>query len=155
VLLYITQLKGVLAKNERGYRLNAIKKRFWSLLILHRSVASIRRKLLKTSHTEKHEDEDLPSYILFRKFTNENYQFFRRNSTLTTPKFKGYRCEPDMALCENSLMSLREMLNIWKTYLVLPWFDLTSLAVNRNCIEQTRRQDRFKHRVRIHIDSVT
>ena len=45
-------LKGVFAKNERGYRLNAIKKRFWSPLILLPSVASIRRKLLKTSHTE-------------------------------------------------------------------------------------------------------
>ena len=40
-------LKGVFAKNERGYRLNAIKKRFWSLLILLLSVASIRRNLLK------------------------------------------------------------------------------------------------------------
>ncbi len=40
-------LKGVFAKNERGYRFNAIKKRFWSLLILLLSVASIRRKLLK------------------------------------------------------------------------------------------------------------
>ena len=47
-----TFLKGVFAKNERGYRLNAIKKRFLSLLILLLSVASIRRKLLKTSHTE-------------------------------------------------------------------------------------------------------
>ena len=45
-------LKGVFAKNERGYRLTAIKKRFWSLLILLLSVASIRRKFLKTSHTE-------------------------------------------------------------------------------------------------------
>ena len=45
-------LKGVFAKNERGYRLNAIKKRFWSLLVLLLSVASKRRKLLKTSHTE-------------------------------------------------------------------------------------------------------
>ena len=45
-------LKGVFTKNERGYRLNAIKKRFWSLLILLLSVASIRRTLLKTSHTE-------------------------------------------------------------------------------------------------------
>ena len=40
-------LKGVFAKNERGYRLNAIKKRFWSPLILLLSVASIWRKLLK------------------------------------------------------------------------------------------------------------
>ena len=40
-------LKGVFAKNESGYRLNAIKRRFWSLLILLLSVASIRRKLLK------------------------------------------------------------------------------------------------------------
>ena len=46
-------LKGVFAKNERGYILSAIKKRFWSLLILLLSVASIRRKLLKTSHTEQ------------------------------------------------------------------------------------------------------
>jgi len=38
-------LKGVFAKNERGYRLTAINKRFWSLLILLLSVASIRRKL--------------------------------------------------------------------------------------------------------------
>ena len=45
-------LKGVFAKNERGYRLNAIKKRFWPLLILLLSVASIGRKLLKTSHAE-------------------------------------------------------------------------------------------------------
>ena len=45
-------LKGVFAKNERGYWLNAIKKRFWSLLILLLSFAFIRRKLLKTSHTE-------------------------------------------------------------------------------------------------------
>ena len=48
-----TSLKGVFAKNERGYRLNAIKKLFWSLLILLISVASIRRKLIKTSHTEE------------------------------------------------------------------------------------------------------
>ena len=47
-------LKGVFATNERGYRLNAIKKRFWSLLILLLSVASIRRKLLKTTNTEEH-----------------------------------------------------------------------------------------------------
>ena len=47
-----TGLKGVFAKNERGYRFNAIKKRFWSLQILLLSVASVRRKLLKTSHTK-------------------------------------------------------------------------------------------------------
>ena len=46
----VASLKGVFAKNERGYMLNAIKKRFWSLLILLLSVASIRRKLIKTSH---------------------------------------------------------------------------------------------------------
>ena len=40
-------LKGVFAKNERGYRLTAKKKRFWSLLILLLSAASIRRKLVK------------------------------------------------------------------------------------------------------------
>ncbi len=41
----------MLAKNERGYRLNAIKKHFLSLLILLLSVASIRRKWLKMTHT--------------------------------------------------------------------------------------------------------
>ena len=43
-------LKGVFGKNERGYRLTAKNKRFLSLLILLLSVASIRRKLLKTTH---------------------------------------------------------------------------------------------------------
>ena len=46
------QLKGVFAKNERWFRLMAINNRFWLLLILLLSVASIWRKLLKTSHTE-------------------------------------------------------------------------------------------------------
>ena len=46
-------LKGVFAKNERGYRLTAINNRFWSVIILLLSVASIWRKLLKTSHTEE------------------------------------------------------------------------------------------------------
>ena len=46
-------LKGVFAKNERGYRLTEKNKRFWSLLILLISVAPIRRKLLKTTHTEE------------------------------------------------------------------------------------------------------
>ena len=41
------------AKNERGYRLNAVKKRLWSLLILLLAVASISRKLLKTIITIK------------------------------------------------------------------------------------------------------
>ena len=49
----LSLLKGVFAKNETGYRLNAIKKRFWSLLILLLAVASIRRKLLKTTNTEE------------------------------------------------------------------------------------------------------
>ena len=38
-------LKGVLAKNERGYRRMAKNKRFWSLLIILPFVASIRRNL--------------------------------------------------------------------------------------------------------------
>ena len=45
-------LKGVFAKNERGYRHTAKNKRFWSLLILLLSVASIRRKLFKTTYAE-------------------------------------------------------------------------------------------------------
>ena len=49
----ILPLKVVFAKNERGYRFTAINNRFWSLLILLLSVASIRRKFLKTSHTEE------------------------------------------------------------------------------------------------------
>ena len=46
-------LKGLFAKNERGYRLMAKNKRFWSLIILLLSVASVRRKLLKTTYTEE------------------------------------------------------------------------------------------------------
>ena len=55
-VFYLTefiQLKGVFAKNERGYRRNAKNKRFWSLQILLLSVASIRRKLVKTTYTEE------------------------------------------------------------------------------------------------------
>ena len=50
---FIAFLKWVFAKNEGGYRFHPIKNRFWSLLILLLSVVSIRRKLLKTSHTEE------------------------------------------------------------------------------------------------------
>ena len=63
-------LKGVFAKNERGYRLNAIKKRVWSLINLLLSVASIIRKLLKTSHTEylsAHTNSEIATYNLDRK----------------------------------------------------------------------------------------
>ena len=45
------RLKGVFAKNERGYRLTS--KIFDGDLILLLSVASIKRKLLKTTHTEE------------------------------------------------------------------------------------------------------
>ena len=44
-------LKGVFTKNERGNRLTAEYYRRRSLLILLLSVASIKRKLLKTTHT--------------------------------------------------------------------------------------------------------
>ena len=46
---FIVFLKGVFAKNERGYRKIIA---CWSLLILFPSVMSIRRKLLKTTYTE-------------------------------------------------------------------------------------------------------
>ena len=46
-------LKGVFTKNERGYRLTAKNNRFWSLLIFLLSVASLRRKLLKTTNAEE------------------------------------------------------------------------------------------------------
>ena len=51
--LAVTNKNAVFSKNKRGYRLTAKNKRFWSLLILLLSVASIRRKLLKTIHTEE------------------------------------------------------------------------------------------------------
>ena len=47
------RLKGVFSKNYKGYRLTAKNKCFWSLLNLLLSVESIRRKLLKTVHTEE------------------------------------------------------------------------------------------------------
>jgi len=49
----LKNLKGVFANNKRGYRLTAKNKRFRSLLILLLSVASIRRKLFKTTKTEE------------------------------------------------------------------------------------------------------
>ena len=49
--IYFSALKGVFAKNERGYRLKAKNNRFWSLLILLLSVASKRRNLLYTPYT--------------------------------------------------------------------------------------------------------
>ena len=51
---FISFLTGVFAKNERVYRLTAKNYRWWSLLILRLSVASKRRNLLKTTHTEEH-----------------------------------------------------------------------------------------------------
>ena len=50
------------AKNKRGYRLTAKNNRFRSLLILLLSVASIRRKLLKTTHAEERRDGKLFSH---------------------------------------------------------------------------------------------
>ena len=47
-------LKGVFAKNVKGFRLTANNNRFWSLLILLISVVSMRRKLFKTTYTEEH-----------------------------------------------------------------------------------------------------
>ena len=43
-------LKGVFAKNER---LTVKNRHFWSLLILLLSVASLRRKLVKTTHSKE------------------------------------------------------------------------------------------------------
>ena len=40
-------------------------------------------------------------------------------------------------------------------YLILPWLDLTSLAANRNCMAQTRRQERFSDRVKAIMATVT
>ena len=54
LVLWIFYVFGVFAKNERGYSLTAKNTRFWSLLILLLSVASIRRKLLKSTYTEEH-----------------------------------------------------------------------------------------------------
>ena len=45
---FVVNLKGSVRERLKGYRLNAIKKRFLSLLMILLSVASIRRKLLKT-----------------------------------------------------------------------------------------------------------
>ena len=46
-------LKGVFAKNKRGYRLTSNWIWWWLLLTLLLSVESIRRKGLKTTHTEE------------------------------------------------------------------------------------------------------
>ena len=49
-----TLLKGVFAKNERGYWVTSKNIRWWLQLILLLSVASIKRKMFKTTHTEEH-----------------------------------------------------------------------------------------------------
>ena len=51
--LFFIMFLNLVCENERGYRLTAKNKRFWSLQILLLSVVSIRRKLLKTTHTEE------------------------------------------------------------------------------------------------------
>ena len=43
----------------------------------------------------------------------------------------------------------------WESYLILPWLDLTSLAANKNCMAQTRRQERFSDRVKAIMATVT
>ena len=54
ILSYINNnIKGNVCKNERGYRHSAKNNHFWLLLILLLSVASLRRKWLKTTHTEE------------------------------------------------------------------------------------------------------
>ena len=52
-MTFVIFLKGVFAKNGRGYRLPSKNIRWWLLLIWLVSVASIRRKLLITTHTEE------------------------------------------------------------------------------------------------------
>ena len=69
----VLSLKGVFVKNERGYRRNAKNMRFWSLLILLLSVASIRRNLLKTIHTEEWSAHKIQKVVTFnsdRKIIN-------------------------------------------------------------------------------------
>ena len=67
-------LKGAFVKNERGYRLTSKNYRFWSLLIFLLSVASIRRKVLKTTSTEENiayiQIQKVAIYDLYRKIIN-------------------------------------------------------------------------------------
>ena len=70
------------AKNERRYRLNAIKKRFRSLLILLLSVASIRRKLIKLiqKSVAPIQIEEIGTYDLDRKkiklISNKSFRYY-------------------------------------------------------------------------------
>ena len=52
-LYFVSCFKGSVREKSKGYNLTAKKKRFWSLLILLLSIASIRRKLLTTNYTEE------------------------------------------------------------------------------------------------------
>ena len=63
-------LKGVFTKNKRGYRLTAKNKRFWSLLILLLSFASIRRKLLKRSDVASIQIQKVAKFKTDRKKIN-------------------------------------------------------------------------------------
>ena len=80
------------AKNERGYRLMAINKRFWSLLILLLLVTSIRRKLIKTTYTKKrrvHKNLESCKFNSDRKIINLNpNKLFRYNNNFSTHPYK-------------------------------------------------------------------
>ena len=43
----------IVSENEMGYRITAKNKGFWSQLIVLQSVASVRRKWLRTTHTKE------------------------------------------------------------------------------------------------------
>ena len=72
-------------KGGIDYRLNALKKRFRSLLILLLSVASMRRKLLKTDITEKRiasiQIQKIAIYDSYRKIinliSNKSFRYYK------------------------------------------------------------------------------
>ena len=87
-------LKGVFAKNERGYKLTAKNKRFWielnwSLLLSLLSVAFIRRKLLTTTHAKErsvHTNWESCNILLRSKIINlipnKSFRYYEQQSSI-------------------------------------------------------------------------
>ena len=77
------RLKGVLAKNEKGYRLTAKNNRAWSLLILLLSVASIMRKLLKTKLVPKKVESIQIEKVATNDSNHKNINLISNHSDIT------------------------------------------------------------------------
>ena len=119
-------LKGVFAKNERGYRLTVKNKRFWSLLILLRSVAYIRRKLLKmTEELSVHTNSESCNIRTFLENMKMSSSFSKILTTGINVFKSNYPIMRNKILLWNInylWMRLKIIYNSWMICLWLNWF---------------------------------